>query len=470
MFKKVLIANRGEIAVRILRACRAMEIATVAVYSTADRGALHVRLADESVCIGPPSPLESYLNIPAIVSAALAFGADAVHPGYGFLSENGDFAEACQRSGLTFIGPRVRNIRLMGDKPRARRIMERAGVPVLSGTSSGTTDVKEAQAVASQIGFPILIKAAGGGGGRGLRVARDQQELSTLFAVAREESENAFGNGTLYVEKYLERARHIEFQIVGDQHRNVIHLGERECSIQRRYQKLIEEAPSPGLTKRLRERMGGVAVKAARAVGYTNVGTIEFLLDPQGHFYFIEMNTRVQVEHPVTEMRTGIDVVQAGIRSAGGEPLAWRQKDIRFSGHAIECRVVAEDPVTMLPSPGTIRTYHPPGGMGVRVEAGVMENSTVPVYYDSLVAKVIVSAQTRAEAVQRMRAALAEYRIEGIKTNIPLHQRILRDRDFLAGKLHTRYLDTFLARSNNGATRPSQRPPSNPADLSSKEV
>ena len=457
MFKKILIANRSEIAVRIIRACRTLEIATVAVYSTADRGALHVQLADEGVCIGPPSPTESYLNIPAIVSAALAFGADAVHPGYGFLSENGDFAEACQRSGLVFVGPRVRNIRLMGDKPRARRIMERAGVPVLSGTSSGITDVKEAQAVAAQIGFPVLIKAAGGGGGRGLRIVHKRDDLVALFAVAQEEAENAFGNGTLYVEKYLERARHIEFQIVADQHRNVIHLGDRECSIQRRYQKILEEAPSPALTKRLRERMGAVAVKAAQAVGYTNVGTIEFLVDPHRHFYFIEMNTRVQVEHPVTEMTTGIDVVQAGIRSAAGERLPWRQKDVVFSGCAIECRVVAEDPLTMLPSPGTIRAYHPPGGMGVRVESGVMENSTVPIYYDSLVAKVIVSAQTRDEAVQRMRAALSEYRIDGIKTNIPLHQRILRDPDFLAGKVHTRYLDTFLSRPRAIATPQSKR-------------
>ncbi len=457
MFKKILIANRGEIAVRIIRACRTLEIATVAVYSTADRGALHVQLADESVCIGPPSPSESYLNISAIVSAALAFGADAVHPGYGFLSENGDFAEACQRSGLVFVGPRVRNIRLMGDKPRARRIMERAGVPVLSGTSAGITDVKEAQAVAAQIGFPVLIKAAGGGGGRGLRIVHKGDDLAALFAVAQEEAENAFGNGTLYVEKYLERARHIEFQIIADQHRNVIHLGERECSIQRRYQKLLEEAPSQALTKRLRERMGAVAVKAAQAVGYTNVGTIEFLVDPRRHFYFIEMNTRVQVEHPVTEMITGIDVVQAGIRSAAGERLPWRQKDVVFSGCAIECRVVAEDPLTMLPSPGTIRAYHQPGGMGVRVESGVMENSTVPIYYDSLVAKVIVSGQTRDEAVQRMRAALSEYRIDGIKTNIPLHQRILRDPDFLAGKVHTSYLDKFLSRPSALATPQSKR-------------
>ena len=446
MFKKVLIANRGEIAVRIIRACRALNITTVAVYSTADRDALHVRLADERVCIGPPNVADSYLNIPTIVSAALSFGADAVHPGYGFLSENGDFAEACQRSGLVFIGPRTRNIRLMGDKPRARRIMEKAGVPVLAGTSSGTTDVREAQAVAARVGFPILLKAAAGGGGRGLRLARTAEELTAVFAVAREEGEAAFGDGALYIEKYLERARHIEFQIVADQHRNVLHLGERECSVQRRYQKIVEESPSPALNKRLRERMGAAAVKAAQAVGYTNVGTVEFLLDQQGHFYFIEMNTRVQVEHPVTEMVTGIDIVQAGIRAAAGEPLPWRQRDIVFSGHALECRIVAEDPVSMLPCPGTIRGYHAPGGMGIRVESGVAENSVVPVYYDSLIAKVIAIGHNREEAVHRMRVALGEYQIGGIKTNIPLHFKILNDPEFLAGEVHTRYLDKFLER------------------------
>jgi acetyl-CoA carboxylase biotin carboxylase subunit len=446
VFKKVLIANRGEIAVRIMRACRALDIPAVAVYSTADRDALHVRLADERVCIGPPSPAASYLNIPAIVSAALSFGADAVHPGYGFLSENGDFAEACQRSGLVFIGPRVRNIRLMGDKPRARRIMEKAGVPVLSGTSSGTTDLREAQAVAAQVGFPVLIKAAAGGGGRGLRIAHTSDELAAGFPVAREEGEAAFGDGALYIEKYLERARHIEFQIIADQHRNVLHLGERECSVQRRYQKIVEEAPSPALNKRLRDRMGAMAVQAAKAVGYTNVGTIEFLLDPQGRFYFIEMNTRVQVEHPITEMVTGLDIVQAGIRAAAGEPLPWRQRDITFSGHALECRIVAEDPVTMLPSPGTIRGYHAPGGMGIRVESGVAENSVVSVYYDSLIAKVIAYGPTREDAIHRMCVALSEYQIGGIKTNIPLHHQILHDPEFLAGNVHTRYLDKFLNR------------------------
>ncbi len=451
MFKKVLIANRGEIAVRIIRACRALNIPTVAVYSTADRDALHIRLADERVCIGPPSVRESYLNIPVVVSAALSFGADAVHPGYGFLSENGDFAEACQRSGLTFIGPRVRNIRLMGDKPRARRIMEKAGVPVLAGTSSGTTDVREAQAVAAQIGFPVLLKAAAGGGGRGLRIARTPEELAAVFAIAEEEGAAAFGNGAIYVEKYLENPRHIEFQIVADQHRNVIHLGERECSIQRRYQKIIEETPSIALNKRLRERMGAVAVKAARAIGYTNVGTVEFLLDEKGHFYFIEMNTRVQVEHPITEMVTGIDVVQAGILAAAGEPLPWRQRDISFSGHAIECRIVAEDPNTMLPSPGTIRGYHAPGGLGIRVDSGVAENSVIPVFYDSLIAKVVAHGKTRDEAIQRMRVALSEYQISGIKTNIALHHKVLQDPEFLAGQVHTRYLEKFL-------TRPRTRP------------
>ena len=445
MFRKVLIANRGEIAVRIIRACRSLDIATVAVYSTVDKDALHVRPADESVCIGPPVPASSYLNIPAIVSAALSFGADAVHPGYGFLSENADFAEACQRSGLVFIGPRVRNIKLMGDKPRARRIMEKAKVAVLPGTTAAVSDVRELQAVAAQIGFPVLLKAAAGGGGRGLRIAHDPHELASLFGIARDEGEKAFGNGSLYVEKYLEQARHIEFQILGDQHRNVIHLGERECSIQRRYQKLIEEAPSPVLTKRQRDRMGAAAVKAARAVGYTNVGTIEFLVDARGRFYFIEMNTRVQVEHPVTEMTTGIDIVQAGIRSAAGEPLDWKQRDITARGHAIECRIVAEDPRSMLPSPGRIRGYAAPGGIGIRVESGVADNSLVPMHYDSLVAKLIAIGASREEAIRRMRTALAEYQVGGIKTNIPFHQRILQDPDFLAGNIHTKYLDEFLA-------------------------
>ena len=451
MFRRVLIANRGEIAVRIIRACRSLDIATVAVYSTADKDALHVRLADESVCIGPPEPAGSYLNIPTIVSAALSFGADAVHPGYGFLSENADFAEACQRSGLVFIGPRVRNIKLMGDKPRARRIMEKAKVSVLPGTTAAVSDVRELQAVAAQIGFPVLLKAAAGGGGRGLRIAHDPGELAALFAVARDEGEKAFGNGSLYVEKYLDNARHIEFQIVGDQHRNVIHLGERECSIQRRYQKLIEEAPSPVLTKRQRDRMGAAAVKAARAVGYTNVGTIEFLVDPKGRFYFIEMNTRVQVEHPVTEMVTGIDIVQAGIRSAAGEQLAWKQREITARGHAIECRIVAEDPRTMLPSPGKIRGYAAPGGIGIRVESGVTDRSLVPMYYDSLVAKVIASGASREEAIRRMRTALAEYQLGGVQTNIPFHQRILQDPDFLAGNIHTRYLEEFLSAQHDAA-------------------
>ncbi len=445
MFRKVLVANRGEIAVRIIRACRELGIRTVAIYSTADRNALHTRLADERVCIGPPPAVSSYLNIPAIVSAALSFQADAVHPGYGFLSENGDFAEACQRSGLVFIGPRVRNIRIMGDKPRARRIMEKAGVPVLPGTSFGIHDVREAQAVAEEIGFPVLIKAAGGGGGRGLRVARDRQELVRGFQASQAEGDAAFGNPTVYVEKYLERARHIEFQILADQSRHVIHLGERECSVQRRYQKVLEEAPSPALSRRLREKMGAAAVRAAEAIGYTNVGTVEFLLAPEGHFYFIEMNTRVQVEHPVTEAITGIDIVKAGIVAAAGAKLPYRQKDISFSGHALECRIMAEDPRTFLPSPGLVRGYHAPGGLGVRVESGVCDGAVIPVYYDSMIAKVIAHGRTREEAIGRMRAALAEYLIGGVKTNIPLHQQILQDPDFVAAQVHTRYLEDLLA-------------------------
>jgi acetyl-CoA carboxylase biotin carboxylase subunit len=422
-----------------------MGIATAAVYSECDRSALHVRLADERVCIGPPSVRESYLNIPVIVSAALSFGADAVHPGYGFLSENGDFAEACQRSGLTFIGPRVRNIRLMGDKPRARRIMEKAGVPVLPGTSAGTTDVSEAQAVAAQIGFPVLLKAAAGGGGRGLRIAATPEELASVFAIAEEEGANAFGNGALYVEKYLENPRHIEFQIAADQHRNIIHLGERECSIQRRYQKIIEEAPSVAMTKRLRERMGAAAIKAARAIGYTNVGTVEFLLDQQGHFYFIEMNTRVQVEHPVTEMITGIDIVQEQIRIASGEKLRFRQRDVMLSGHAIECRINAEDPFKFTPSPGRITSWHVPGGPGVRVDSHSYAGYFVPPNYDSMIGKVITYGATREQAIRRMQIALSEMVVEGISTNIPLHRELMVDARFIEGGTNIHYLEQRLA-------------------------
>jgi acetyl-CoA carboxylase biotin carboxylase subunit len=444
MFKKLLVANRGTIAIRIIRACRELGIRTIAIYSTADKDALHVRMADEAVCIGPPAAEDSYLNIPAIVSTVLTYGADAVHPGYGFLSENGDFAEACKRSGVTFVGPRARHIRLMGDKPRARRIMKRAGVPVLPGSEGiGITELKSAQEDAKRLGFPVLIKAAAGGGGKGMRVVRDERELARLFPLAQAESEAAFGSRTMYLEKYLERARHVEFQILADNNRNAIHLGERDCSIQRRHQKVLEEAPCPVMTKRLRERMGKAAVRAAQVVGYSNVGTVEFLLAPDGQFYFIEMNTRIQVEHGVTEMVTGTDLVRESIRIAAGEPLGIKQKQVEIAGAAIEMRVYAEDPDTHLPSPGVVANHHSPGGLGVRVETALYDGYRVPVHYDPLIAKLIVHADDRGLAIARAKAALREYLIDGIKTNIPLHLRIMDDADFVRGDFATDFLKRY---------------------------
>jgi acetyl-CoA carboxylase biotin carboxylase subunit len=450
MFKKLLVANRGTIAIRIIRACRELGIPTVAVFSTADKDALHVRIADESVCIGPPAAENSYLSIPTILSAATAFGADAVHPGYGFLSENGDFAEACQKSGLTFVGPRARHIRLMGDKPRARRIMIRAGVPVLPGSEGkGVTEMREALADAKRLGFPVLIKAAAGGGGKGMRIVRDSAELERMFPIAQGESDAAFGSRTMYLEKYLERARHVEFQIVADNNRNVIHLGERDCSIQRRHQKVIEESPCPVLTPRLREKMGKAAVRAAEVVGYSNIGTVEFLLSEDGNFYFIEMNTRIQVEHGVTEMVTGVDLVKESIRLATGEKLTLKQRQVVYRGAAMEFRIYAEDPERHIPSPGVVSNHHPPGGLGVRVETALYDGYRVPVQYDPLIAKVIVHAETRAEVILRGLAALREYVIEGIKTNIPLHLKILRDADFARGV----YSTNFLSRYEKSVTR-----------------
>jgi acetyl-CoA carboxylase, biotin carboxylase subunit len=452
VFKKLLVANRGTIAIRIIRACRELEIPTVAVYSTADKDALHVRMADESVCIGPPAAEDSYLNIPSVLSAALTYGADAVHPGYGFLSENGDFAEACHRSGLQFVGPRARHIRLMGDKPRARRIMKRAGVPVLPGSEGkGVTELRDALAEAKTLGFPVLIKAAAGGGGKGMRVARDAQELTRFFPLARAESEAAFGSRVMYLEKYLPRARHVEFQILADSQRNVIHLGERDCSIQRRHQKVIEESPCPVLTPRLRERMGRAAARAAEVVGYTNVGTVEFLLAPDEEFYFIEMNTRIQVEHGVTEMVTGVDLVKESIRIALGEPLRFKQKKIAFDGAAMEFRIYAEDPDRHLPSPGLVTNHHPPGGLGVRVETALYDGYRVPVHYDPLIAKVIVHGEDRPEVIARAKAALREYVIDGIKTNIPLHLKILHDPDFQRGSFATDFLRRYEPRATDSA-------------------
>jgi acetyl-CoA carboxylase biotin carboxylase subunit len=444
MFKKVLVANRGTIAIRIIRACRELGLKTMAVYSTADKDSLHVRMADEAVCIGPAAAEQSYLNIPAIISTALTYGADAVHPGYGFLSENGDFAEACHRSGLAFVGPRARHIRLMGDKPRARRIMKRAGVPILPGSEgTGGTELRDAQADAKRLGYPVLVKAAAGGGGKGMRIARDAAELARLFPLARLESEAAFGSRTMYLEKYLERARHVEFQIVADNQRKAAHLGERDCSIQRRHQKVLEEAPCPMMTKRLRDKMGKAAVRAAQVVGYSNVGTVEFLLAPDGQFYFIEMNTRIQVEHGVTEMVTSFDLVKESIRLASGEPLGPRHRQVEIDGAAIECRVYAEDPLTHLPSPGIVSNHHPPGGLGVRVETALYDGYRVPVHYDPLIAKVIAHAEDRALAIRRAQAALREYLVDGIKTNIPLHLQILEDPDFAAGQFGTDFLGRF---------------------------
>jgi acetyl-CoA carboxylase biotin carboxylase subunit len=444
MFKKLLVANRGTIAIRIIRACHELGLKTMAVYSTADKDSLHVRMADEAVCIGPAAAEQSYLNIPAIISAALTYGADAVHPGYGFLSENGDFAEACHRSGIAFVGPRARHIRLMGDKPRARRIMKRAGVPILPGSEgTGVTELREAQTDAKRLGYPVLIKAAAGGGGKGMRIARDGAELARLFPLARSESEAAFGSRAMYLEKYLEKARHVEFQIVADNQRKVAHLGERDCSIQRRHQKVLEEAPCPVMTKRLRDKMGKAAVRAAQVVGYSNVGTVEFLLAPDGQFYFIEMNTRIQVEHGVTEMVTSIDLVKESIRLASGEPLGSRHRQVEIDGAAIECRVYAEDPHTHLPSPGIVTNHHSPGGLGVRVETALYDGYRVPVHYDPLIAKVIAHAEDRTLAIRRARAALREYLVDGIKTNIPLHLQILEDADFAAGQFGTDFLTRF---------------------------
>ncbi len=446
MFKKLLVANRGTIAIRIIRACRELGIPTLAVYSTADKDALHVRMADESVCIGPASAQESYLNIPALLSTAMAYGADAVHPGYGFLSESGDFAEACGRSGLIFVGPRARHIRLMGDKPRARRIMQRAGVPVLPGSEgNGVTELRDAQAAAKSLGYPVLIKAAAGGGGKGMRVARDSAEMARVFMLARSETEAAFGSRTMYLEKYLEHVRHVEFQILADYNRNLIHLGERDCSIQRRHQKVLEEAPCPVMTPRLRDKMGRAAIRAAQVVGYSNVGTVEFLLAADGSFCFIEMNTRIQVEHGVTEMVTGIDLIKESLRLAAGEPLRFKQRNLAFDGAAIECRIYAEDPDTHIPSPGVVSNHHPPGGLGVRVETALYDGYKVPVHYDPLIAKLIAHAEDRPSAIARVRAALREYLIDGIKTNIPLHLKIMEDPDFLSGRFATDFIERYEA-------------------------
>jgi acetyl-CoA carboxylase biotin carboxylase subunit len=445
VFKKILIANRGEIALRIISACRELGIKTVAIYSEADRDALHVRYADEDVCVGPFPSAASYLNISSIISAAEITEADAIHPGYGFLSENAYFAEILHDCNIAFIGPSPEAIRKMGDKSVARKTVAAAGVPTVPGSPGPLESVDEALPWARKAGYPVILKASAGGGGRGMRVARDERELASAFDTARAEAEKAFGNAEVYMEKYLESPRHIEFQVFGDSHGNLRHLGERECSIQRRHQKLIEEAPSPALDEGLRKRMGAAAVAAARAVNYTNAGTIEFLLDPDGRFYFMEMNTRLQVEHPITEEVTALDLVKEQIAVAAGAPLSFADREMTPRGHAIEFRINAEDPVTFAPSPGRIASFHAPGGLGVRVDTAAYQGYVIPPHYDSLIAKLIVWGRNRMEAIQRGRRALDFFVIEGIKTTIPLHRRILDDPDFIDGKLSTHFMERFAA-------------------------
>jgi acetyl-CoA carboxylase biotin carboxylase subunit len=441
VFKKVLIANRGEIALRVIRACRELGVQTVAVYSEADRESLHVRFADDDVCIGPAPARESYLNIPRIIAAAEITGADAIHPGYGFLAENAEFAETCAASGIAFIGPTAEQIRVMGDKAAARRAMQEVGVPIVPGTPGPVEDADEALAFAMDIGFPVIIKAAAGGGGKGMRVAADPEDFARAFQLARSEALSAFGNGDVYVEKYLARPRHIEFQILGDMHGHVIHLGERDCSVQRRHQKLIEEAPSPAMTPELRARMGEAAVRGAKAINYVGAGTIEMLLNEDGSFYFMEMNTRIQVEHPVTEMITGVDLVKEQIRVAAGAELSVRELPA-LRGHVIECRVNAEDPArNFQPSPGKIDVFHPPGGPGVRLDTHVYAGYTVPPYYDSLLAKLICQGRDRDEAIRRMQIALESFIVEGVTTTIPFLARVMHNPRFQAGEVDTKFIE-----------------------------
>jgi acetyl-CoA carboxylase biotin carboxylase subunit len=445
MFEKVLIANRGEIALRVHRACQEMGIRTVAVHSTADANAMHVRLADESVCIGPPPARDSYLNIPAILSAAAITGADAIHPGYGFLSENAEFASIVEQHGIAFIGPSPDHIRMMGDKIEAKRTMARLGVPLVPGSDGPVETIEDAEATARRIGPPVLIKAAAGGGGRGMKVARTIEEVADAFRIARTEAKAAFGNDAVYMEKYLDRPRHIELQVLADTHGGVVHFGERDCSLQRRHQKLVEEAGSPALDAAERDQLGATVTAALREIGYRNAGTLEFLYQ-DGQFAFIEMNTRLQVEHPVTEMVCGVDLVREQIRIAAGLPLGYGQDEIRFNGHAIECRITAEDPDTFLPTPGKVTTYHAPGGLGVRVDSALYAGYTVPPYYDSLVAKLVVHGADRAMALMRLRRALEEFVIDGIATTLPLHRRIVEDAEFGAGDYTIHWLERFVAR------------------------
>ena len=444
MFNKILVANRGEIALRVICACKELGISTVAVYSEADRNSLHVRFADEAVCIGPPRSSESYLNIPQVISAAEITNVDAIHPGYGFLSENSNFAQVCEASEITFIGPRPEVIEMMGEKDRARREVRNAGLPTIPGSEGAIAGEEQLAKEAKRIGYPLILKAVAGGGGRGMRVVRKQEELLSAYETARSEAQQAFGTPDVYLERFLEHPRHIEFQVLGDQHGKVIHLGERECSIQRRHQKLVEESPSPVLDPKVRKEMGARVVKALQKIGYTNAGTVEFLMDTDGSIYFIEMNTRIQVEHPVTEFVTGADLIKAQIRIAAGEKLDAAVGDFDFTGHSIECRINAEDPETFVPSAGRITTFQAPGGTGVRVDSAAYADAVIPPYYDSMIAKLIVKGRDRAEAIGRMKRALEMFVIEGIKTSIPLHRRIFADPAFAAGQFDTHFIERLL--------------------------
>ena len=444
MFQKILVANRGEIALRVICACKELGISTVAVYSEADRNSLHVRFADEAVCIGPPRSSESYLNIPQVISAAEITNVDAIHPGYGFLSENANFAKVCEASEITFIGPRPEVIELMGEKDRARREVKAAGLPTIPGSAGVVEGEEQLAKEAEHIGYPLILTASAGGGGRGMRVVRKQEELLSAYQTARSEAQQAFGTPDVYMEKFLEFPRHIEFQVLGDQHGKVIHLGERECSIQRRHQKLVEESPSPVMDAKRRKELGARVVKALETIGYTNAGTVEFLMDQDGSLHFIEMNTRIQVEHPVTELVTGVDLIKAQVRIAAGEKMEDATGAIIASGHAIECRINAEDPDTFVPSAGRITTFQAPGGTGVRVDSAAYADAVIPPYYDSLIAKLIVKGRDRTEAIGRMRRALEMFVIEGIKTSIPLHRRIVADPRFVAGNYNTHFIDRLV--------------------------
>ena len=443
MFKKIVIANRGDVAIRIQRACREMGIQTVALHSTADSSAMHVRLADESVCIGPPASKESYLNIPAILSAAAISGADAIHPGVGFLSENPSFAQIVQDHGLTFIGPKPEHIRVMGDKIEAKKMALKLGIPCVPGSDGAITTKEEAALVTKDIGFPVIIKAAAGGGGKGMQIAFSETELSNAIQLAQSEAEAAFGSGEVYIERYLTNPRHIEIQIVGDKFGNVLHLGERDCSLQRRHQKILEETPSPALTTKVRENIGNLAASAMKKFGYESLGTIEFLYE-NGEFYFIEMNTRLQVEHPITEMVTGFDLVKTQIEISAGKPLNIQQNEVTINGHSIECRINAEDPDNFMPSPGKITDYHPPGGLGVRIDSGIYSGYEIPPYYDSLVSKLIVHGQSRKQCLARLRRALDEFVIGNINTTISLHQRLLDSKSFVEGDYDIHWLENYF--------------------------